>query len=92
MIVAWARIGDDRAVHRARRIGIAVRHEVSLKIGEPVSRRRFDQRNLGRDHRRMELLAMGEEGLDRSGADRTAEIAHHIERPRGLISLSWLDI
>jgi hypothetical protein len=52
--------GDDRAVHRAGWIGVAVRHEIALEVGEPVSRRRFEQRDLRRDNRRMELLAMGE--------------------------------
>jgi hypothetical protein len=66
-------------VHRAGRIGVVVRHEVALKIGEPVARRRLKQGDLRRDDRRMELLAMGEEGLDRGDADRAGEIAHHVE-------------
>ena len=36
---------DDGAVYRARGIREAVRHEVLLQVGQPASRRRFQQRN-----------------------------------------------
>jgi hypothetical protein len=38
--------GDDRAVHRARRVGITMRHEEALEIGEPIARRNTDERGL----------------------------------------------
>jgi len=34
---------NDRAVHRARRVRVPVRHEVALQVGESVARRRFEQ-------------------------------------------------
>ena len=39
--------GDDGAVHRAGWIGVAVRHEVALEVGEPFARRRFDGETFG---------------------------------------------
>ena len=51
--------------------------------GETAARRRFEQRDIGGDDRRVELFALGDKGLDRGRADRAAEIVHHFEEVRG---------
>jgi hypothetical protein len=61
MIVACAHGAadcDDRAVHGRGGVGEAVRHEVLLQVGEASTRRGLKRRNLRRDRRRVELLAM----------------------------------
>ncbi len=38
--------GDDGAVQCPRGVGEAVRHEILLQFGEPVARRRLEQRDM----------------------------------------------
>src|SRR6202046_3988893 len=75
--------GDDSAVHGPRRIGEAMRHEILLQIGEPVAGRGLEQRYMFVDDGGVKLLALGKVGLDRGGADRAAEVAHHGEEAAG---------
>src|SRR6267378_3952340 len=86
MIVACARMMSPTPMtarcNAPAGAGEPMRHEVLLQFGEPAAGRRFEQRDLWGDDRRVKLLAFRKERLDRGSADRAAEVAHHVEEAR----------
>jgi len=83
-----ADVAADRYHRRAlglRRIGDAVGQEIVRQLREATPRRLVEQRNRIGQHVGVELLALGDEGLQYGDTDGAAEIAHHVEERRGQV-------
>ena len=64
-------------------VGDAVRQEIVGQSGDPLATSSAVERHRLADDIGMELLALGENGGERRGADRAAEIAQHVGEARG---------